>query len=199
MPATGPVWARQVPDAALAWVREATGSRVHGVRSLPSAFVANHVVTLDGGHELVLRRWARLGWDDPEADLSAAREALVLGRVADAPVPAPAVVGADSDAQLCDVPALLLTLLPGEPPTGPPDLTQLLRALSAVHAVDPEGIPPFARNHAPDQLTVPAWASERGVWELVDASVSPLGYVKERVGARRSRWMCPGRAAIRSS
>ncbi|MGZ6707690.1 MAG: phosphotransferase family protein [Solirubrobacteraceae bacterium] len=150
-------------------MHDATGSRVHEVRPLPSAFVANHVVVLDGGHELVLRRWARPGWADDDPGLSAAREALVLGRLADAPVPAPALVAADTDAASCDVPALLLTLLPGRPPEGPPDLDQLLAAVDAVHAVDAEGIPPFARHCVPGDLAVPAWAQERGVWELAIA------------------------------
>jgi aminoglycoside phosphotransferase (APT) family kinase protein len=165
----GPVWARQVPDAALAWVQEACGSRVHSVRPLPSAFVANHAVVLDGGQELLLRRWARPGWAEGDPDLSAHREALVLGRLADAPVPVPALVAADPDGERSDAPALLLTLLPGRPPDGPPDLDQLLTALDAVHAVDPEGIPPFARYHDPAGLSVPAWAQERGVWELATA------------------------------
>jgi aminoglycoside phosphotransferase (APT) family kinase protein len=142
---------------------------VHEVRPLPSSFAANHVVVLDGGHELVLRRWARPGWADEGGDLTAAREVLALERVADAPVPAPAVVAADTAAELCDVPALLLTKLMGEPPAGPPDLTQLLRALGAVHAVDPAGMPAYARYRDPADLVVPPWAGERGVWELAIA------------------------------
>lgn len=169
MSGPGPVWARQVPDAALAWVQEVAGSRVQSVRPLPSAFVANHVVVLEGGGELLLRRWARPGWDTGDPDLSAAREALVLGRLADAPVPVPALVCADAEGAHCDAPALLLTLLPGRPPDGPPDLDQLLDALDAIHAVDAEGIPPFARYHEPADLAVPPWAQERGVWELAIA------------------------------
>jgi aminoglycoside phosphotransferase (APT) family kinase protein len=164
-----PAWASAVPDAARAWVHEATGSAVAGVRPLQGSWLANHVVSLEGGQELVLRRWARPGWEESDPDLSPAREALVLGRVADAPIPAPAVVAADPEGASCDCPALLLTLLPGSPPEGPPNLTQLLQALASVHALDPEGIPPYRRYHDPAELTVPEWAGERGVWELAIA------------------------------
>ncbi len=158
-----------MPDPALAWAGDAAGGRVTGVRSLPSGSVANHVLTLDAGPDLLLRRWARPGWRVADPDLSPSREALVLGRLADGPVPVPAVVAADPEGERCDVPALLLTLLPGRPPQGPPDLDQLLRALAAVHAVDPEGVPPFRRYRDPARLTVPEWAGERGVWEIAIA------------------------------
>lgn len=161
-----PDWAVQLPDAALAWVHEVAGSPVARVRPLNGSWLANHAVELAGGQELLLRRWARPGWDADDPDLSPAREALVLGRLADAPVPVPAVVAADSEGAHCDCPALLLTLLPGAPPEGPPDLDQLLRALDAVHAVDPEGLPLFRRHQDPQTLKVPDWAGERGVWEL---------------------------------
>ena len=169
MPRSAPEWAVQVPDAARDWVREATGSTVAGVRALGSSWLANHVVSLDGGQELLLRRWARPGWDDEDADLSPDREAKVLGHLADGPVPAPAVVAADPEGARCDCPALLLTVLPGEPPVGPPDLDQLLRMLADVHAVAPEGLPAFRRYHDPATLSVPDWAGERGVWELAMA------------------------------
>jgi aminoglycoside phosphotransferase (APT) family kinase protein len=162
-------WAVRVPDAARAWVQEVAGSAVTGVRPLPSSWLANHVVSLASGQELLLRRWARPGWEQADPDLSADREARVLERLADGPVPAPAVVSADADGERCDCPALLLTLLPGAPPEGPPDLDQLLRALDDVHAIDPDGLPPFRRYHDPATLTVPDWAGERGVWELAIA------------------------------
>jgi aminoglycoside phosphotransferase (APT) family kinase protein len=142
---------------------------VTGLRALGSSWLANHAVTLGSGQELVLRRWARPGWEQADPDLTAEREAQVLERLADGPVPAPAVVAADPAGEHCDCPALLLTLLPGAPPEGPPDLDQLLRALDDVHATDPAGLPPFRRHHDAETLSVPDWAGERGVWELAIA------------------------------
>ena len=108
--------------------------------------------SLADGRELVLRRWARPGWEADDPDLTAAREALVLERLAGTPVPAPELVAADPDAAACDVPALLITRVPGAPfarapaaraarrgarrdprrrPRGRPALPALLRARAA--------------------------------------------------------------------
>jgi aminoglycoside phosphotransferase (APT) family kinase protein len=134
---------RHPPAAALRWAAApfGPGSRVVAVRPLPSAWLANHAVDVADAagatHRLVLRRWARPGWDDEDPDFTAAREAAILELLAPTPVPAPALVAADPDAAVCDVPALLLSRLPG----GPPDLLDpalvegLAMALPPIHAV----------------------------------------------------------------
>ena len=134
-----------------------------GVRALSSSWLANHAVALDSGQELLLRRWARPGWDRDDPDLSAAREARVLERLADCPVPAPRGGGRRSDAERCDCPRCCYAAA-RRAAGGPADLDQLLRALDEVHAIDPEGLPAFRRHHDPTTLTVPDWAGERGVW-----------------------------------
>ena len=82
------------------------GSRVVAVRPLSSAWLANHAVDVADAagatHELVLRRWARPGWDDEDPDFNAAREAAVLELLAPTPVPAPPLVAADPDGVFCD-------------------------------------------------------------------------------------------------
>ena len=121
---------------------------------------------LGDGRELVLRRWARPGWEVDDPDLTAAREALVLERLADTPVPAPELVAADPDAAACDVPALLITRVPGRArSTGARRSGRSSAALAEIHAVDPAGIPPYRRYHEPDRLAVPPWAGDREVWE----------------------------------
>jgi phosphotransferase family enzyme len=70
---------------------------VVGVRPLASAWLANHVLeVVDGAgvvHRVVLRRWARPGWDEEDPDFTAAREAAILELLA--PTPAgPALVPA---------------------------------------------------------------------------------------------------------
>ena len=136
---------RRPPAATLAWAAAASGpgSRVVAVRPLPSAWLANHALEVADAagavHRLVLRRWARPGWDEEDPDFTAAREAAILELLAPTPVPAPAVVAADPDATVCDVPALLLAMLPGDPPDLGGDLGPLVEGLAAalppIHAV----------------------------------------------------------------
>jgi aminoglycoside phosphotransferase (APT) family kinase protein len=135
---------RRPPAAALRWAAApfGRGSRVVSVRPLPSAWLANHAVDVADAagatHRLVLRRWARPGWDDEDPDFNAAREAAVLELLAPTPVPAPPLLAADPDAAVCDVPALLLGRLPGAPPDfrDPAALVEgLAAALPPIHAV----------------------------------------------------------------
>jgi aminoglycoside phosphotransferase (APT) family kinase protein len=158
-------WTQVVPPASLRWAEARTGAPVVAALPLAGQWLANHVLVLTDGRELVLRRWARPGWDADDPDLTAAREQLVLERLADTPVPAPEVVAADPDATDCDVPALLVTHVPGMPFHGRPPLGPLLDALAEIHAVDPGGIPPYTRYYEPERLAVPPWAADRDVWE----------------------------------
>src|SRR5512133_4155116 len=107
------------------WAQEAAGARIVAALPLESQWLANHLLVLGDGRELVLRRWARPGWELDDPDLTAAREALVLERLADTPVPAPELVAADPDGAACDVPALLITRVPGAPFAGRPPLVLL--------------------------------------------------------------------------
>jgi aminoglycoside phosphotransferase (APT) family kinase protein len=159
------LWTQAVPPATLRWAEAQAGAGIVAALPLQSQWLANHVLVLADGRELILRRWARPGWEADDPDLTAAREALVLGRLADTPVPGPELVAADPDAAACDVPALLVTRLPGHPFAGRPPLGPLLAALPDIHAIDPAGIPPYRRYYEPERLAVPPWAGDRGVWE----------------------------------
>ena len=140
---------RRPPAAALRWAagQFGPGSRVVSVRPLSSAWLANHAVEVADAagalHQVVLRRWARPGWAEEDPDFSAAREAAILDLLTPTPVPAPTVVAADPDADACDVPALLLTLLPGHPPDPGADLDRLVEGLAAalppIHASPCQG------------------------------------------------------------
>jgi aminoglycoside phosphotransferase (APT) family kinase protein len=172
---------RRPPAVTLAWAAAAfgPGSRVVSVRPLPSAWLANHALEVADAtgavHRLVLRRWARPGWDEEDSDFTAAREAAILELLAPTPVPAPAVVAADPDATVCDVPALLLTMLPG----GPPDLggdpgplvEGVAAALPPIHAVAVPSTgqgtwvaPGYRRFYDPRTLAPPAWSARPGLW-----------------------------------
>jgi aminoglycoside phosphotransferase (APT) family kinase protein len=168
---------RRPPAAALRWAAApfGPGSRVVAVRPLPSAWLANHAVDVADAagatHHVVLRRWARPGWDDEDPDFTAAREAAILELLAPTPVPAPAVVAADPDAAVCDVPALLLSRLPGRPPDlrDPAVLVEgLAAALPPIHAVVVPAtrvVPPYRRFYEPETLVPPAWSDRPKLWE----------------------------------
>jgi aminoglycoside phosphotransferase (APT) family kinase protein len=158
-------WTQPLPPASLRWAEAQGGARVVAALPMESRWLANHLIVLADGRELVLRRWARPGWDDDDPDLTAAREALVLGRLAETDVPAPELVAADVDAATCDVPALLITRVAGAAFPGRPPLGPLADALEQIHAVDPDGIPAYQRYYEPERLRVPSWADDRTVWE----------------------------------
>src|SRR3954469_10966547 len=90
------------------WAQEAAGARIVAALPLESQWLANHLLVLGDGRELVRRGGARPGWEVDAPALPAAREVRVLERLADTPVPAPELVAADPDAAACDVPAPLL-------------------------------------------------------------------------------------------
>jgi hypothetical protein len=101
---TGDVLERRPPAGVLRWVASSigAGSRIVAVRALPSSWLANHALDVVDGHgrthELVLRRWARPGWDLGDPEMTAAHEAGVLDLLANSTVPAPELVAADPDA-----------------------------------------------------------------------------------------------------
>jgi aminoglycoside phosphotransferase (APT) family kinase protein len=178
---------RRPPAAALRWAAAAfgPGSRAVAVRPLSSAWLANHAVDVADAagavHRVVLRRWARPGWDFEDADFTAAREAAILELLAPTPVPAPALVAADPGAAVCDVPALLLGRLPGGPPdpgADPGRLAEgLAEALPPIHAVavPVRVVRAFHRFHEPERLDPPAWSARPGLWRraFVVAAGSP--------------------------
>jgi aminoglycoside phosphotransferase (APT) family kinase protein len=167
---------RRPPTAALRWAAAAVGagSRVVRVRPLASGWLANHAVDVadaaGGMHRLVLRRWARPGWDVDDPTLTAAREAAVLELLAATPVPAPRLLAADPDGATCDVPALLVTRLPGRPPDPAADprrlVGRLAATLPAIHATDgaAAALPAFHCFYDPGKLVPPPWSDRSALW-----------------------------------
>jgi len=167
-------------------VTDAVGSasRVVSVWRLPlGGWHVNHALDVADGrghrHELVLRRWARSGWELDDPDYTVEREVRVLGLLAGTPVPAPRVVAADPDGARCDVPALLLSRLAGHPP-GPPDVArggfcpQLADALAVIHAVAvDEGAPlvPYRLYYDRDRARPAPWMAGSPVWTRATAAV----------------------------
>ena len=158
-------WSQTLPQASLRWAEGQAGARSIAALPLESSWLANHLLVFADGRELVLRRWARPGWDDDDPDLTAAREAQVLGRLEGMTVPAPELVAADVGAVECDVPALLITRARGAPASGRPPMGPLLDVLGEIHAVDADAIPAYRRYYEPERLRAPLWANDRWMWE----------------------------------
>src|SRR5439155_20715390 len=83
--------------------------------------------------QLVLRRYVNRAWLAREPDL-AEHEARVLSMLAQTDVRAPELVAVDPTGSSCDVPAVLMTRLPGAPRRRP-DLRRLAELLPVIHAV----------------------------------------------------------------
>ena len=180
-----PFLRRRPPAEALDWARAAVGrgARIASLRRLrggtSSAVHAVNVVDARGRlHRLVLRRFVRADWLAREPDL-AEREARVLQLLERSAVPAPRLIAVDAQGQRCDVPAVLMTRLPGRVDYAPRDvaswLDQLAAALPSIHAVDArDAVPPYYTYHDVREIEPPAWSRKPRLWErALDAVRGP--------------------------
>lgn len=178
------------PATTLGWVERSLtkGSEIRSIEPLRgSRWHVSHTLRIVGSsgeaYNLILRRWARPGWDAVDPDFDARREAAVLRLVEGLPMPTPHLVAADPDAQWCDVPTLLTTRLAGGPPRPPDDLKgylqQLADALLFIHRIDcaPTDLPYYR-----------SWSDMAAVQPAAWASESPLAAaereVREELGVR---------------
>ncbi len=123
-------------------------------------------------HQLVLRRWARAGWEEDDPDYTAEREARVLELLRASAVPAPEVLAADLLGASCGVPALLLSRLVGRPPhPAVAELEgfcrQLADTLAAIHDLGgiAEGrLEPYRLYYDREHASPVAWLPATRVW-----------------------------------
>jgi aminoglycoside phosphotransferase (APT) family kinase protein len=175
-----------LPSRATRWVLEVIGpgSRVCSTRWLRlGGWHVDHALdVLDGRgrtHRLVLRRWARPGWEADDPDYTVEREVAVLELLGSTPVPAPVVVAADPAGAQCDVPAILLTRLPGHPPrpaevSGARFCSDLAEALAQIHAVDAtraRRLEPYRLYYDRTHAAPAAWMPATPVWAQAIAAV----------------------------
>jgi aminoglycoside phosphotransferase (APT) family kinase protein len=175
-----------LPDRAVRWVSDALGpgGRIVAARRLrPGGWHVNHAVDVadrDGRvRRLVLRRWARPGWEADDPDYTVDREVRVLGLLAATPVPAPEVVAADPAGSRCDVPAILLTRLPGHAPrpaeAGAPGFCrQLAQTLALIHDAGGLARPllvPYRLYYNPARAEPARWMSGSPTWARATAAV----------------------------
>jgi aminoglycoside phosphotransferase (APT) family kinase protein len=166
---------RRPPEPTLQWVAAAVGprARVTRVRRLRNAWAAAmHAVDVTNGadvHRLVVRRWARR--DLPPDVGVVENESAALTVVAASTVPAPRLVAADATATHADVPALVMTRVPGRDTLAPADLDRFLAGLASTLRMIHEtpvaaGTLNYFRPWGLDTVTkAPAWSHRPEVWE----------------------------------
>ena len=134
-----------MPARARAWVEASVGRRAHVLRArqlrggTASAVHAVDVGTPSGRVlRLVLRRNVRLTWLMEEPDL-AEKEARNLQLLERSAIPAPRLVAVDPNGADCDVPAVLMTRMPGfVTPAAPKPVVEELAAIVA--EFNPDGM-----------------------------------------------------------
>lgn len=163
------------PAPVLRWITDAVGPgcTVRSVRLLAGATSSTlHSIQVTyKGHDLalVLRRFTNRQWLEQEPDL-ALHEAASLRKASQAGLPAPGLVASDPGGAHCDVPAILMTHLPGSVELAPRDLDawlyRLAEALIPLHAVE---VGTHRWRYAPyndvSGLDPPRWSGVRGLWE----------------------------------
>ncbi|MGH3494835.1 MAG: phosphotransferase family protein, partial [Sciscionella sp.] len=175
-----------LPDQARHWLLDVfgDGSRILQVRRFVlGGWHVNHAVNVRDRcgdvHRVVLRRWARPGWELDDPDYTVAREVRVLGLLGSTEIPAPSVIASDLDGARCDVPAVLLTRLPGHPPTSTDSASvgfchQLAETLAAIHDLDPGAEPwldPYRLYYERADAVLPGWIPVTPIWRRAIASV----------------------------
>jgi aminoglycoside phosphotransferase (APT) family kinase protein len=166
-----------LPAAARRWVlgELGPGSRiVSAYARAGGTSSAVHGLTVDDArgvrHRLVLRRYVRSDWLEREPDL-AEHEARVLTLLEPSAVEAPRLVAVDPNGGHCDVPAVLMTRLPGRVRWSPRDvrgfIERIVDPMLVIHAVRvPDSVPirTFRRYYEDEVLQPPAGSSCPEAW-----------------------------------
>lgn len=174
-----------LPAATQRWVTHALGrgSRIVAARRLPlGGWHVNHAVdAVDAAgrrHALVLRRWARPGWELDDPDYTPGREIRALELLRASPVPAPEVIAADPAGECCDAPALLLTRLDGHPPNAAANEPQafcreLAETLARIHEQggDVPQLPAYRLYFDRERAAPARWMPASALWRRATAAV----------------------------
>jgi aminoglycoside phosphotransferase (APT) family kinase protein len=165
------------PARALAWVAASVGpgTRIVAVRALAGGnSSAMHLIRAEDRaghvHRLVLRRYVRKDWLADEPDL-AEREADVLRIVAGGRVRTPELAAVDPAGSAADVPAVLMTALPGrirwDRADQDPYLRRLAEELVLIHATavgEPERLRRYRPAYPVEDRQPPRWTRHPRAW-----------------------------------
>ena len=158
------------PPQTLAWVETQLGDEVVGFDELVGGLSsAIHRLRLATQPNVVLRRFTLVEWmeREPQIPHDEARNLAMLGRI-DLGVVTPILVAADADGDHCDVPAILMTEVPGCPVIDPDNpvawAERLAECLARIHEQPPvEDLPRYRWWDKPDR-PVPTWTSDADLW-----------------------------------
>jgi aminoglycoside phosphotransferase (APT) family kinase protein len=167
----------------LRWVERSVGpgGRVVAVERLPPSSTQKHRIEVRDGRgsvrTIILRRYhdaGRLATDFAYVPAHEAEALRILGPTA---VPAPTLIASDLVPEVCDVPAILESWIPGRSSFVPfpgVDLDRFVRraaeVLVEVHGVrDGSDLPAYRRYAEGRDPAIPAWSADPGVWDHVFA------------------------------
>ncbi|MER7112426.1 alpha/beta fold hydrolase [Streptomyces sp. NPDC000229] len=170
---------RRFVDAVLApprtpdWVEKSLpeGERVRSARWLAGGWTSQmRLLRTETERDLVLRSFVKPFYRRHAPGLLA-REAEVLGLLADGDVPVPGCLAVDAVGEFCDAPSLLMTRLPGAVRVDEADLDArvelLARQLVGIHRVSvPEGARPrpYQAWTSPERVRVPDGTARPELW-----------------------------------
>ncbi|HEY8681020.1 MAG TPA: aminoglycoside phosphotransferase family protein [Candidatus Dormibacteraeota bacterium] len=170
-------------ERARRWVEKVVGpgSKLVRVRRMgggTSSAVHSVDVRLSSGSllRLVLRRHLQFDWLQEEPDL-AEKEARNLQLLEQVGITAPRLVAVDPDGAECDVPAVLMTHMPGHLDLKPRDLESWLRRMAEllppIHAIKPGPVRVQGWEIWDDlrKQSPPAWSARKPEWKRLIAIV----------------------------
>ena len=158
------------PDQAIAWVEHNLGRRVDGFTKLEGGLSsAVHRLVLDDGSHVVLRRYTLADWIEREPYIphDEARILRFLDSV-ELGVAVPRLLASDPGGIECDVPATLMSEVPGRPFIDPDDplpwAERQAECLAQIHAQTPNpGLGVYRRWDDPNR-PLPIWTQEPDAW-----------------------------------
>lgn len=169
------------PPQTIEWVQHELGIEVMQVEELVGGLSsAVHRLRLANETTVVLRRYTLADWleREPHIPSDEARNLAMLGEL-DLGVATPTLVAVDVDATHCDVPAVVMSHVPGRPCIDPVDpvawASDLAACLAGIHEQAPvEGLPEYRRWDHPDR-PLPRWTKDPAMWrQAVDGAQQPL-------------------------
>jgi aminoglycoside phosphotransferase (APT) family kinase protein len=163
----------QPPSSTLDWIEDELEGTVIEVLALPGGLSsAIHRIELLDGRAVVLRRYVLADWLQREPGIPG-DEVRILQLLPELGLGTgtPNLILADPEASRNDVPALVMSAVPGRPDIAPADTGPWADALAAcladIHAVPAAAVSselqPFRRWDEPDR-PIPTWAGDKDMW-----------------------------------